>query len=126
MIAAFERLPAWARVLLASAALTLAAMGDLAFIVKTDPWRPSVLVYTVLGALAAWPFRWRVRTRADQFALATGLTAFAVAMVWGRITGRLVSSSGFFIFSALTLALPIQRARSKDSAPADAERTPEA
>lgn len=110
MLERLGRLPVVPRVLLAASAMALATIIDLAFVVRTSPWRPEVLVAAALGALAAWPFAWRARSRVDKVALAAAILAFAAAMLWARMTGRLVSSFAFLV-SVIVLSLPVQRAR---------------
>lgn len=113
----FERLPGWGRAVLGGLGLGLAAIADLVLIMKTDPWRPEVVIYAALGALAAWPFTWRARTRAQRGWLAAAVIVFAVVAVWARVTGRIANSSAFFVFSALVLAVPVQRARGHEHSP---------
>lgn len=110
MLEALGRLPVAARVALAALVMGAATAADLAWIVKTSPVRVDVVVAAALGALAAWPFPWRARTPLQRGALVAGILAFGAAMVWARLTGRIVSSFAF-IFSVILLSLPVQRAR---------------
>ena len=110
MIERFRRLPVPVRIALAAAGMALATVLDLAYIAKTSPWRVDVAISAVLGALAAWPFAWRARTRAQKAALIAAIAAFGVAMVWARVTGR-IHSSFAFLFSVLVLSISVQRAR---------------
>jgi hypothetical protein len=116
MIERFGRLPVPVRVGLAAAAMALFAAADLALVVRTSPWRADVLVAAALGALAAWPFRWRARSRAEKIALTSAIAVFAAVMVWARVTGRIASSFAF-VFSVIVLSLPVQRARGRSDPP---------
>ncbi|MDO8964544.1 MAG: hypothetical protein Q7W30_08660 [Coriobacteriia bacterium] len=111
MIEWFGRLPAPARMILAAAALGLATFVDLLF-QKVWPWRAEVILSAALGALAAWPFAWRARTRVDNAFLVVAIVLFAVGMVWARVNGH-VASSFAFIFSVILVSLPVQRARGR-------------
>jgi hypothetical protein len=110
VIERFGRLPVPVRVALAAAGMALATLLDLTYIAKTSPWRIDVAIAAALGALAAWPFEWRARTRAQKTALIGVIAAFGAAMVWARLTGR-INSSFAFLFSVLVLSVPVQRAR---------------
>lgn len=106
------RLPVPLRIAAAALAMGGATAADLAFFVKTSPLRIDVVVATLLGAFAAWPFAWRARTRIERGALMAGILAFGAVMLWARLTGHIVSSFAF-IFSVILLSLPVQRARGR-------------
>lgn len=110
MIERFGRLPVPLRIAAAALAMGLATAADLALFVKTSPLRIDVAIAASLGAIAAWPFAWRARTRIQKGALIGVIAAFGAAMVWARVTGRIVSSFAF-VFSVVLLSLPVQRAR---------------
>lgn len=110
MIERFGRLPVPVRVVLAAAGMALATLADLTYIAKTSPWRIDVAIAAALGALAAWPFTWRARTREQKAALIGVIAVFGAAMVWARLTGR-IHSSFAFLFSVLLLSVSVQRAR---------------
>lgn len=111
----FGRLPAAARVLLAAGVMAAATAADLAFVAKVSPMRIDVAIAAALGALAACPFTWRVRSRLQNVLLITGIVAFGTAMVWARVNGHLASSFAF-IFSVVLVSLPVQRARGRSAA----------
>jgi hypothetical protein len=104
------RLPVPLRIAAAALAMGLATAADLTFFVKTSPVRIDVAIAAALGALAAWPFAWRARTRVEKGGLMVGIAAFAAAMVWARLTGHIASPFAF-VFSVVLLSLPVQRAR---------------
>jgi hypothetical protein len=118
----FLGLPGAARVALGASVMAVLTWADLTWFVKTNPWRIDILIAAALGALAAWPFKWRARTTPERYLLMGAIAAFAIGMVWLRVTGRLASSFAF-IFSVILLSAPVQRARGYllDQPPKDGE-----
>ena len=121
MTALLGRLPGWVRVPLVALVVAAGVWWTMRSMLKVDPWSWEVAVGAALGALAAWRFRWRARTKPTRWLLLAGVGVFAVGMIVAHVRGIDHNNTIFFLFSGLLVSLPYNRALGREEV-ADAAR----
>lgn len=110
MTSLFGRLPGWVRIPLVAALVALGVWWTASILMKVDPWSWEIVLGAVLGALAAWRFKWRARAVWEKRLLMGVVLAFALAMIVAHVRGFDHGNTPFFLFSVLLVSLPYSRA----------------
>jgi hypothetical protein len=106
----FGRLPGWVRIPLTAALVALGVWWTASILMKVDPWSWEIVLGAVLGALAAWRFKWRAKAVWEKRLLMGVVLAFALAMIVAHVRGLDHGNTPFFLFSVLLVSLPYSRA----------------
>lgn len=104
------RLPGWVRMPVAAALVAAGVWWTAHNLIKVDPWSWEIVLGAVLGALAAWRFRWRATAPWQKRMLQGLVIAFALTMIVLHVRGLDHGNTPFFLFSVLLVSLPYSRA----------------
>ncbi len=114
MTSFFGRLPGWLRVPLVAAIVALGVWWTMRSLVHFDGWSWEIGVGAVLGALAAWRFRWRAESAWSKRLLVGAVSVYAIAMIVAHVRGLDHGNTAFFLFSVLLVSLPYGRALGRE------------
>jgi hypothetical protein len=110
----FGKLPGWIRLPLVAAIVAAGVWWTMRSLVHFDGWSWEIGLGAVLGALAAWRFRWRAQGVWSKRLLAGAVSVFAIAMIVAHVRGLDHGNTAFFLFSVLLVSLPYGRALGRE------------